>query len=347
MVSIILFLLVASTSAFAIPNPAVVYCEELGYKIKVNETPLGEQGICVIKENVTEYDSWDFFEGKVGKDYSFCAKHDYGIETATDGKNTFSPEYAVCIIKKSYPSGPSISSVKEEKIAVIDLMNLTKIYTEIKPLIKTEENESKITSTSTISSTSIPSYFDWRNVNGSNWLTPIRDQRGCGSCWAFAAIGAMEAKIKITRNDSNFDTNLAEQDIVSCSSAGSCSGGWSDAALNYIKNNGTVDESCFPYNAKDESCSNKCSTWNKRLWYIDDYGYISDVQKAKNYIVEKGPVVAYIGMSGYFDANKIYRCDGTPSQNHAIVIVGYNDTGGYWIAKNSWVVYGILTATLR
>jgi hypothetical protein len=42
-------------------------------------------------------------------------------------------------------------------------------------------------------------------------------------------------------------------------------------------------------------------------------------------------------MSGYFDSNGIYRCDLNDGRyNHEVVVVGYNDTGKYWIAKNSW-----------
>ena len=315
-------------------NPSAVYCEELGYKYKTEKTGIEEKGICVIEENVVEYDAWDFFEGKVGEQYSYCSKQGYDIETVNDGKNQYSREYSVCVIKKS---SPSIQSVKERK-PVTELMNLNK--NSIKKSIKIEGIENTISEPSPEDyGISASSYFDWRNVNGSNWMTLVKDQGGCGSCWAFASVGAIESKIKITKNNSSFDKDLSEQDLVSCFAGNGCNGiddSQFPSLLSYIQSNGVTDELCFPYSATNEPCSDKCPAWKNRLWYIDGYGGISNVSKTKDYLIEKGPLIALIGMNGYFDSNGIYRCIGTPSLNHAIVIVGYNDTGGYWITKNSW-----------
>jgi len=43
----------------------------------------------------------------------------------------------------------------------------------------------------------LPSAFDWRNVNGKNYMTPIRDQGNCGSCWAHATLGSMEGTYNV------------------------------------------------------------------------------------------------------------------------------------------------------
>ena len=47
----------------------------------------------------------------------------------------------------------------------------------------------------------LPQSFDWRNYRGGDWTTPIRNQGQCGSCWAFGAIGALEAVINLEFND--------------------------------------------------------------------------------------------------------------------------------------------------
>ena len=44
----------------------------------------------------------------------------------------------------------------------------------------------------------LPASVDWREQGVIN---PVRDQGMCGSCWAFAAAGAMEAYAKINDMD--------------------------------------------------------------------------------------------------------------------------------------------------
>ena len=76
--------------------------------------------------------------------------------------------------------------------------------------------------------------FDWRQGNGS---TPVKDQGGCGSCWDFATVGAFEGSWRIINNET---VNVSEQDVLDCSGAGSCSGGW--WAFNYLINQTVATE---------------------------------------------------------------------------------------------------------
>jgi C1A family cysteine protease len=114
--------------------------------------------------------------------------------------------------------------------------------------------------------------FSWTNKHGSSWVTGTRNQGGCGSCWAFSAVGVTEVLANLYFNQHiNFD--LSEQDILSCSSSGSCSGGNPGSALNYIASTGVVNETCFPYTATDQPCGNKCSNPSEQLQIAGKVNY--------------------------------------------------------------------------
>jgi len=167
----------------------------------------------------------------------------------------------------------------------------------------------------------LPDKFDWRNVNGKNFLPPIRNQGSCGSCWAFSAVGAVEGTYDVEQS-ANLNPDIAEQDLVSCSGAGSCGGGWPHSALSYVKSHGACEESCFRYTAYDVACSSKCSDWSTRLWKIQEYAFVSnDLTEIKRALICHGPLSV-----------------AAMSWMHAIVLVGYddNDSGGVWIIRNSW-----------
>ena len=74
--------------------------------------------------------------------------------------------------------------------------------------------------------TAVPATFDWRNMNGdgSSYVTPIRDQKSCGSCWAFAAAAGLESYTLMTQSMPNTNLDLAEQILISCQNPNGCSG---------------------------------------------------------------------------------------------------------------------------
>ena len=76
-----------------------------------------------------------------------------------------------------------------------------------------------------IAAEELPLAFDWRNVDGVNYVSPIRNQKGCGSCYAFGTMAMFEARSRIKSNNS-LQYVLAPQDIVSCSEySQGCEGG--------------------------------------------------------------------------------------------------------------------------
>lgn len=209
-----------------------------------------------------------------------------------------------------------------------------------------------------------PAAFSWRDRTG-DWTTPARNQGDCGSCWAFAAMSALEGVINVREGVPSLDPDLSEQYILSCLPyAGGCGGGSAYRAFRYIMDtgvngnncNGVVTESCFPYQADDDvPCSGKCPDWEQHLVPITDYefwdsdGSPADRDRIKTQVMSEGPVVTYIEATDDFRAwgrvnhgsDDYYPYEPASGHNHCVSIVGWKDDdgiphGGYWICKNSW-----------
>jgi hypothetical protein len=107
--------------------------------------------------------------------------------------------------------------------------------------------------------------------NGNNFITPIEDQGGCGSCVAFGTTATVEGTFQVSRNNPNTGIDLSEAQLFYCGAAAdgmNCeTGWWPDNALNYYQNTGVADAACFPYTAGDQSC-NLCSDWQNRVTMI-------------------------------------------------------------------------------
>jgi len=182
----------------------------------------------------------------------------------------------------------------------------------------------------------LPDSFSWRTLDG---VTPVKSQGGCGSCWDFAAHSALEAMILIY---SGVELDLSEQQVLSCETGGfGCGGGWYSWAWNYIRENGSVDETCMPYEADDtvpcadEFCEKvaTCKRW------ID---IPNDVDAIKTAVLD-GPVATTFTVYSDFGSygSGCYDHEDTDPINHAVAIVGWDDNmcgpgDGAWLCKNSW-----------
>jgi len=185
----------------------------------------------------------------------------------------------------------------------------------------------------------LPTHFDWRQQNGYNWMTPVKNQGGCGSCVAFGAVGALEGQLKIQANKPSWNIDLSEQHLFSCG-GGKCSMGWYlSSALNYLQQYGTPDEACSPYKATDAACSGSCSDWQSRAYKIASWSWVSTSPEAIEAALQNGPLLARFDV--YYDffsytGGVYHHTSGNLAGGHAIAIVGYDSVERYWIVKNSW-----------
>ncbi len=334
-------------------NPAAVYCSDLGYEYTVLEAADGSQrGICQMPNN-TSCDAWELVEGRCGQEYNACAQRGLGTVTQSRHDNPFTPDSAVCV-----------DADGREVITALEAANLIEQSSGVAAppaTIRAEESlDRAATGIATLTA------FDWRNYNGANWMTTIKDQGICGSCWAFAAVGVAEAAVNIGSRNAAIDPNMSEQYLVTdCADAGDCAGGWGTSALQYIRDYGIPDEACLPYHDGDYStgctydsngcmasmcrycsssecsdyrCSDRCGDWSSRLYSLARVSttWSPSRDTIKNLLIAHGPLAVSIYMAGSFDTNGIYRCSSAPYTNHGVSIVGYNDAGGYWIVRNSW-----------
>lgn len=197
--------------------------------------------------------------------------------------------------------------------------------------------------------------WDWRNRHGKNWLTPVKNQGSCGSCWAFAATGATEALVNLFYNQL-INLDLSEQHLLSCSGAGTCNGGYPATALNFIAKTGIIDEQAFPYSAADISCNNKSAQPSQQIKIAGkvDFGttqWPTTEESLKKMIIQYGPVsggvydwshaMTLVGWQVVKEGDRFYIRD-IKKNTYWITITADNPLIGttVWIFKNSWGNWG-------
>lgn len=193
----------------------------------------------------------------------------------------------------------------------------------------------------------VPSAWDWRNVGGADYITAIEDQGGCGSCVAFGTIATFEAQVQIAIGEPGAGVDLSEAQLWFCygpgHGAGACPGGgwWPDDSFPGLIP-GIVPAGCFSYTDQNQPC-NLCGNWNSQLTQISNWETLNSQASMKAFIAGTGPMTAcftvyedfyYYYTSGVYEYNP--QTSGNVIGGHCISIVGYNDSGQYWIAKNSW-----------
>jgi C1A family cysteine protease len=192
-------------------------------------------------------------------------------------------------------------------------------------------------------SADFPVSYTWSAAFGTSFVSPVRVQGSCGSCWAFASTAAVESLHAIQDGTPADALDLAEEHLLSCSGGGDCVGGYVSEAYDYYVAQGVPDEACFPYEENVLSCTEACGDWESRAVGIDGWEWVTrgasaDVAALKEAILH-GPVSVHMAVYQDFFAYRrgVYsHATGSLVGYHGVVLVGWDDAAGAWQAKNSW-----------
>jgi C1A family cysteine protease len=184
--------------------------------------------------------------------------------------------------------------------------------------------------------------MDWRNTGGINFVSPVKNQGSCGSCWAFATTAGLESQVMIATGGQPID--LSEQVLLSCSGAGGCDGGSPTLASYYLRDVGLPTEACFQYTASNNICSNACLDWQNNAYTIKGWhpartSTSLTVDDLRNSLYAYGPVIVTMKVYNDFFSYRsgVYTyTTGAYVGSHAVLVVGYDDARQAFIVKNSW-----------
>ncbi|XP_063146992.1 procathepsin L-like [Candoia aspera] len=209
---------------------------------------------------------------------------------------------------------------------------------------RAKQHEERVASFPESAARETPKEVDWRT---KGYVTPVKDQGHCGSCWAFSATGGLEG---LLFKKTGKLVSLSEQNLMDCSwklGNRGCRGGYITQALEYVRENGGINsEHDYPYQEKEEL---KCR-YNPEARVANCTSFVQ-IQAGNEEALEQavamvGPVSLAVDAQSFqfhFYKSGIFTSSWCGHHvNHAMLAVGYNTTqeGGtatnYWILKNSW-----------
>ncbi|MGN1363678.1 MAG: C1 family peptidase [Methanobrevibacter sp.] len=201
------------------------------------------------------------------------------------------------------------------------------------------------------------------NLIDYGYISPIKNQMDGGSCWAFAALAALESSILKANNQTyDFSEENMKNLAVYYSQYGLMfmgsnkllpnEGGFNSMSVGYLVSwQGPINDSLEKYDDYtyiSHLFNNETFMHVQNVYYIPPRTNYTDNDNIKRAILNYGAVAVSMCYSSYYLNGYNYYYNGHSSANHAVTIVGWDDIyskdhfsytpegNGAWIVKNSW-----------
>lgn len=210
---------------------------------------------------------------------------------------------------------------------------------------------------------------DW---TAAGYVTPIKNQGQCGSCWAMSAASQIESEFMLAGNSM---WEFSPQQIASCvKKCFGCGGGDTPAAYEYLmdlpKGEGLGSAAFAPYiqSMTDQCLGKRCTescddihldtlkTKSSLTGYyatVTDYSFAvpqctsgacdnQNMTALASAIESHGPASICLNAAQWSSYTggvmSVEQCGGFAASDldHCVQLTGYNSAEGYWTVRNSW-----------
>jgi cathepsin L len=196
---------------------------------------------------------------------------------------------------------------------------------------------------SAVKAEDLPDTVDWV---AQGKVTATKNQKSCGSCWAFSVTETMESMYAIQNNAT--PPILAPQQLVDCmpnpdecGGTGGCEGATQQLGFNYTVGAGLTLEASYPYTARDGTCKTTTPA-------VKNGGMVSlktnDYTDLATAVATVGPIAISVAAGGFgwqIYGGGVYNKGDDFEMDHAVQLTGYGiddkfDHKMYWSVRNSW-----------
>ena len=195
-----------------------------------------------------------------------------------------------------------------------------------------------------------------------NWLDSLkapRSQGDCGSCYVFATLAMLQARLKIHYDE---DVVLSVQHSINCNFYNQgCDGGYPFLVEKYANEYGLVDDKCAKYEASNGRCSDVCDIDSlDKIYHVKDYRFVggsygkSNEREMMLELQKNGPIVVSFEPSYdfmYYSSGIYHSVDAADwilngedkpeweKVDHSVLCYGWGvteDGEKYWMLQNTW-----------